>query len=55
MGLFPCKTEMKGTTSRWGHRVEVKTAARKKRRHNDKQAVTDQRELALKSQRPAEP
>ncbi len=55
MGLFPIKTEMKGTASRWCRRAEAKGTARKHRRRNDKQAIRDQLGAALKSQRPAEP
>jgi hypothetical protein len=35
------KTEMKGTTSRWLTRAEVKTASKKIRRLRDKQAVKE--------------
>jgi hypothetical protein len=42
MALFPCKTEMKGTTSRLRCRAEVKISARKHRRVNDTLAVRDQ-------------
>jgi hypothetical protein len=37
------KTEMKGDTSRWGHREEVKRMADKQRRVNDRIAVTGER------------
>ncbi len=42
MALCPCKTEMKGTTSRWGRRAEVKISSNKHRRVNDARDVRDQ-------------
>jgi hypothetical protein len=36
MALAKIKTEMKGDTSRWGHREEYKAASKKRRRRIDR-------------------
>ena len=47
------KTEMHGDTSRWGHRADVKRAARRLRRERDRRATLESRDLGVALSYPA--